>query len=259
MHVKMSKPVARPSLAEETCFAVSFIENSAVKEKSQSPETIPQNADQWLKDSADVPDFVNESDGKTPIEALMMINPKFGEMPDVVKAMAGLLAGIGIDFKIPFPLWAKAASKKFWEGSGMNFNEGMNTWSVKDLSKLMGVYELANNGKLPLIDKYAKPYSDFLKKKAAFSSPQISKQFADGRADAEKVIEKVKFLAQRSKVYGAIAINWHVVEKFGSAAELHKWLLKNNAILPATDSAETRKVCRAIGLKFKSKAGRPRK
>jgi hypothetical protein len=41
--------------------------------------------------------------------------------------------------------------------------------------------------------------------------------------------------------------------------QLHSWLVAGKMIQPQTDSADTRKVCRLIGLKFPSKPGRPAK
>lgn len=171
---------------------------------------------------------------------------------------------MGIDLGITIPDWAKKASTKAMEAFGLDFIAMLETGQRANVGKVTGLVEIMPPPKnaMPVAEELKKLGSDFCqfaKTEAANAPAEESKEFFDGRANARKVIERISGSAQRTKVYLLISVAWQLIAEFSSAAELHQWLISENAILPDTDPADTRKVCRSIGLKFPSKPGRPRK
>jgi hypothetical protein len=196
--------------------------------------------------------------GKTPLQVFENVAPSAKNL----EAISALCAGLGVDLGIDAPNWAKVAAQKFFEAISVN--------SVDDISipaltgQLAGLVELVppskNSGlKSEALAQFAKDFCQNSKAEAANASTEYAKAFFNARADAGKVLQKIKSLPQRVKVYIIIAAMWPLIAELGSAAKLHTWLIKGRFILPNTDAADTRTVCRSIGLKFASKPGRPRK
>jgi hypothetical protein len=82
-----------------------------------------------------------------------------------------------------------------------------------------------------------------------------------GLRDGEKRLREMPEKAnafQRVKAFRAIAAGWREAEKFESSSQLHDWLLRNGAIVTATDSRETRKICKMIGLEYQNKWRKPK-
>lgn len=95
-------------------------------------------------------------------------------------------------------------------------------------------------------------------------TPEMAADFFAGRRDGGALLrgvpQRANNLAQRTKIYCAIADRWKEVMpgKLNSTAQLHQWLLSQKVILRGTDSVETRKVCAKIGLRYK-RPGKPGK
>ena len=175
------------------------------------------------------------------------------------EALAGLIAGFGIDLGVELPEWVKAASTKFMESLGLDFLSASNAPESEDFGKLVGLAErsLINTDSLEVQEKAILEFTKFAKSEAANESAEESKRFFDGRAKAPKILEKAEFMPQRAKVFFVIAVTWREIQKLESAGQLHRWLIDQKVIVSGTDSAETRKVCKIIGLKLCGNAGRP--
>lgn len=177
-------------------------------------------------------------------------------------ALAALLPGIELGAEVPH--WARNAAQKFWETIGLKFSPGTEPLSPSVLGKLTGLIEANPTFKderlnSERLQKFASEFKNMAKTEAANATPEVSKQFFDGRASHESIRDKVKGLAQRTKVFLVIAVAWQVVQTFKSAGELHRWLMKEKVVTSETDAAETRTICRLIELKFREKSGRPAK
>jgi len=70
-------------------------------------------------------------------------------------------------------------------------------------------------------------------------------------------IEKFKNPSERLIVFLIVAAAWRDIEKLGSDAKTHQWLLEHKVISPKTDRAETSRFFREINLP-KGKSGRPK-
>lgn len=94
--------------------------------------------------------------------------------------------------------------------------------------------------------------------------PEVAHDFFKGIADGNHLMrampERARQMAQRTKIFSAIATHWKEIAPgvFHSTGQLHKWLLSQKLILPGTDSCEIRLVCAKIGLRYK-KPGKPPK
>jgi hypothetical protein len=84
--------------------------------------------------------------------------------------------------------------------------------------------------------------------------------FRDGERLMRRMPERAQQMAQRTKIYCAIAARWKEIAPsvLHSTGQLHQWLLSQKIIVPGTDSAEIRLVCAKIGLRYK-KPGKPPK
>ncbi len=94
---------------------------------------------------------------------------------------------------------------------------------------------------------------------ASLPSKEAAGFFA-GLRDGEKRLQDMPELAkviQRVKAFQTIAADWRKVQCFKSTAQLHDWLLNKGVIDDATDSRETRKLCKMIGLLYQNKWRKP--
>lgn len=84
--------------------------------------------------------------------------------------------------------------------------------------------------------------------------------FRDGEKHMRGAPERAWQMAQRTKIFCAIASRWKEIAPgiLHSTGRLHQWLLSQKVILPGTDSAEIRLVCSRIGLRYK-RPGKPSK
>jgi hypothetical protein len=95
---------------------------------------------------------------------------------------------------------------------------------------------------------------------AALSTDDAAEFFAgvrDGEKRLREMPERAK-AAQRIKVFQVIAFDWRNVECFKSSSQLHEWLLEKGVVDDATDSRETRKLCKMIGLSYQNKWRKPK-
>ncbi len=202
------------------------------------------------------------ADVKTLTDVLKILSPKATNLD----GFAAIFSGIHCDMGIPIPTWATLAAKIFWKAVGLDLTSNLEDENPSDVGKWVGFVEEASASDVKdktlnsvNVKKAITYFCATEKSKAANSSPEISKQFFDERVNGKKCVEKSSFLPQRPIVYFFIATQWREIETFNSSGELHRSLLNLKIILPMTDAAETRKVCRSVGLKFASKAGRPLK
>lgn len=217
-------------------------------------------------------EFFAEINNKTHAEIVAAASPKLTEYQaagnnEAIESIAGLFWGSGIDLGVLLPDWTKAASKLFWQSTGMGFlfdqangtPRTLGDMQPRDLGKFVGIMEFAFQQKSP--EKNAEQATNILteqiKAAAANCPPDEAKQFFDGRASAKNIAAKMENLSQRAKVFLFIAGAWRQVEKMPSAGELHRWLVEHDLIARTTDPAETRAVCRMIGFNPRSEAGRP--
>jgi hypothetical protein len=208
-------------------------------------------------------EFFDELKNKTHLQMLATMFPKFAEAlanQDIkhIEGTAGIFSGFRLDLGVPIPEWAKAASRKFWDGMGFEF---LTTFEgqASQIGKLVGLGDIIPKNDDPSkIERTLEAFSHQAKKEAVNASPEEHFEFAKGRKEAPKIIEKIQGVSQRTKIYAIIAGGWREVEKFESTEDLYLWLmtLKNTdaaaeyTIARNTKSREIRKICNRIGLKF---------
>jgi hypothetical protein len=183
------------------------------------------------------------------------------EAKPVIEAFAGLLSGIPdfFDFRVQVPDWTKKASAKFLKATGINF-AAANKGNLTEFGKIFGLLEPEIPKETPSeLQKAATSLKTFVRTEAAKAPAKDAKEFFTGVERGEKIPDKLLQLAQRTKVFAIIAGSWRHVETLESAGQLHNWLKEEGIIVARTDAAETRKVCRMIGLKLRDEAGRPLK
>jgi hypothetical protein len=199
-----------------------------------------------------------------PEEVLEKLFAKGLERPEARDILAGLVSGMGVKLGVEVPPWAAKASKRFFESCKLGFVGKSDEVTPKQAGTIVGLW----NG--PPLDNALAPEImtalDLVCKLAKASinddPPVVARDFHAGRMEAEKIGGILEGLSQRTKIFVLIAINWRKVADFKSTTELWQWLLSpenKGVIAPSTDSREIRTVCQLIGLKYNSRAGKPRK
>jgi len=210
--------------------------------------------------------YFSKLQSKPPHEFITELFPKLkgaksNEINYAVQAISGLVAGFSLNnLDAQIPEWVKNASTKCLAGFLEIDIPNLESGKYSEIGKMLGLIQNTPLKDAPSkLSDAAKELVQFFRIEAAKSSAKDAKEFFAGFEIAEKRQSQNANPAQRTKVYAVIAIAWREVEKFQSAGELHRWLLEHKVILPQTDAAETRTICRNIGLRFCDKAGRPPK
>jgi hypothetical protein len=240
---------------------IKFPKNTA----KSAPASIPQN-DPAVK----IPASLKKFEGKNPNDEIKKIILKL--VPNdagATNALAGVFSAM-CDTGLDVPEWAKRASQKLFEASGLdfmaNFGADMNLVQFSRIfGKIVGLAEKSLKNPKPeasigrkMEKKLAAPFVKFSKSLASEAEPEESEAFFSGRNESEELVEKMQQPTQRTKIYLVIALHWQIVQKFSSTGEFYKWLLSmkdpkgNNLIVPNTDSREIRKICQSIGLEFQN-------
>jgi hypothetical protein len=201
----------------------------------------------------------------SPMQALTMAHPEVAEIcnsqnPEAATALfAGLFSGVGINLGVSIPEWAKKASQKGWQAWGIDFFKELQTPTPDSVGKLVELANIIQQSAAPnLGEQILVTLSNYIKSNIGELSAEELKKYAEGRLATPKMVEKAKNPSERALVFMSIAVHWQEVEKLGSHAKTHQWLLDNRIISPLTDRAETSKFFREIDLP-KGKAGRPKK
>ena len=173
-------------------------------------------------------------------------------------ALEGLISSIpNSNFGAEVPEWVVRASHHGLQLLGIDFNELEKTNS-SELGKFFGLLEKLKYEKAPVkLKKASFGLSQIARREISKSPPSEARQFFAGMERAEKIHNGIKQPPQRIKVFLVIAAAWRQVQQFGSAGQLHRWLLEFGVIAGNTEYAETRKICRIIGLRFRT-SGRPK-
>lgn len=188
------------------------------------------------------------------------VNHLLGPPKQGMAARAGFFSGLGIDLGLPLPHWVKEASRRGWKSCGFDFDFQSEEGLPAVLGTMAGLATCSPPDCPPEHASLASDIGGFLVDVAAkHGSKEEAAEFFTARAGAGAILRRLENIPQRAKVFLCIAAGWQTVEKFESAGELHLWLWKQKVILPQTSDAETRKVCRMIGLRLREKAGRPEK
>jgi len=211
-------------------------------------------------------EFLDQFKDKSPVQIISQLLPKFADAlktdqaQNAIDAFAGLLWGLGLDLGASLPEWVKSASEKFWQFSGMNFLKNLENNKPADFGSLLELINLQpiNKNLPPEQAQVIDNIGHLIKSESANLSAVELKQFADARVAAPKIINKLKNPTDRTMIFIIIACAWREIEKLGSHAKTHQWLLDHKIISSNTDRAETAKFFREINLP-KGKAGRPKK
>jgi hypothetical protein len=209
-------------------------------------------------------EYISKLLTSTPREMTLAFCPNLQTAPpevinQAIESLAGYFSSVPLfNFGVQVPEWVKAASRNCQEFFRMDLDKGKNG-NLLELGKAVGMMEVKQLKGMPTdLKNAATDFAAFLRADTAKLPAKGAKQFFTGIESTEKIIGKNQ-IPQRKKVFCLISVAWREVEKFESAGQLHNWLVKIGTIDPITDPAETRKVCRLIGLKFRDKAGRPPK
>src|SRR5260221_9142333 len=216
-------------------------------------------------------EYFTQLRNKTHTQQLAAVSPKFAEAlaggdHKQIEGTAAVYWGLGIDLGVPLPGWVKAASREFWEGMGFRFFATFNG-DASQMGKLIGLVDLAPKNDHPSKPEQAlQSLAQLAKTEAANASADEHLEFAKGRKEAVKIVEKVQGISQRTKIYGIIAGGWREVEKFESTEDLYLWLMTLRNLDEAaeytlarrTKSREIRKICNRIGLKFQNQWTSPK-
>ena len=195
---------------------------------------------------------------KNPLEGFQAMFP--GVQSDF-KSLAPLMSLHGFDPGFHVPEWAKKSAQIGMEMMGFEINQTTENLTSPAFGKMVGFIEAAP----PMKDERLKSaraarVKDYVckiaKEEASNAAPEKSKQFFNARAKGAIDVSQISFMPQRAKAFLFISIAWQVIPELKSAAELHRLLIHVKALSANTDPAETRKLCRIIGLQLKGKAGR---
>jgi hypothetical protein len=188
-------------------------------------------------------------------------NANDDEAKQFIEALAGMLSGLpGTDFGVEIPEWVKKASRKCLELTGIDFDGLKNgNISTKEIGKIFGLMEIPLGYEPPpKIKEAAANLTKLGRAEAAKASSREAKEFFTELDNAEKAADRLKTPPKRIKIFMIIAAAWRQVETFENAGQLHRWLEEIDAFDGSiTDPAETRKICRLVGLNLRDKAGRP--
>ncbi|MEI6196786.1 MAG: hypothetical protein WCS42_20920 [Verrucomicrobiota bacterium] len=179
----------------------------------------------------------------------------------VIECFAGMLSGLPdfYNFQVQIPEWVKTASRKYWESLGIDFNE-IQKGNMAEIGKCIGLLDQSETKPPTETDSAAISFAESAKVEAAKSPAKDASQFFTGAAKGEIIREQIKVPPKRIKVFMIMSAAWRHVEQFKSAGQLHRWLEEIDAFDGSiTDPAETRKICRLVGLQLRDKAGRPPK
>ena len=179
----------------------------------------------------------------------------------LIEALAGALSGFSnFDFGVQVPEWVKTASKKVLELLGIDFNK-IESFDVAEIGKIIGLMESSFKDETPQrFQEASANLSKMSRAEAATLNAKEAREFFTELEKGQKIPNKIEYIPKRIKVIAIISMAWRRVETFENAGQLHRWLLEINAFDGSiTDSAETRKICRIIGLKYNTKAGKPPK
>jgi hypothetical protein len=223
-------------------------------------------------------------EGMTPAQALLQIvrpamfpkatgNSKAEAECDV--AVAGYLSGIpGVDFGaigIAVPEWARRASNLYWKATGLALHKPFSEWTPEEAGKLFGAMEQGKRQGQPQNDvpqgmqKASDALFKQIKTEMDDDTPEVAHKFHGGRMKAPKVADKTSNPALRTQIFLFIAMGWQQVEKLRGQVDLWQWLTKKDEAGKQMVSEwnysdpmrEMREVCQRIGLRFKSRPGKP--
>ncbi len=194
--------------------------------------------------------------------------PPLPSLLDLVKRKFGL------HIEHNAPEWAKRAAEMAFDSltpqrrkraASAPYSVGFDSGYLHGAAELLAAKTTAPPPRLTTPDSAGIRECDKLLKQQWAEQP--SDQAADffiGFRDGERLMrgapERARQMAQRTKIYRAIATRWREIAPgvLHSTDQLHQWLLSQKAILFNTDSRETRQVCKRIGLHYRN-PGRPRK
>ena len=216
-------------------------------------------------------EYFTQLKNKTHTQQLATVLPKFADALargdiEYIEGTASVFYGLGIDLGVTMPEWVKAASRKFWEGMGFEF-VSIFKGDASQIGKLVGLIDHVPRNENPSeSDQAFQTLAQLAKIEAANLPANEHLEFAKGRVEAPKIIEKWSQPNQRTIIYGIIAAGRREVEKFESTEDLYLWLMTLRNLDAAaeytlarkTKSREIRKICNRIGLKFSNQWTRPR-
>ncbi|MEK7781410.1 MAG: hypothetical protein AAB370_07910 [Verrucomicrobiota bacterium] len=222
-------------------------------QSNRPPEKYPEIAEEKI------PIGLEFIAGKGPMEAMQAAIPN-AEIN--FAALAPFIALQGFDFGFQVPEWAKEAARNALGILKIEPLDMNGAFASAAVGQMVGFVESAPPPKDKRLasDKLKRVQEHFCqtaKTEAANANAAVSKKFFDARAKGPNVIQRLGSIPQRGKAFFFIAITWQKIATFESGGELHRWLIKNKAIRPGTDAAETRAMCRLIGYPLKKTPGRP--
>jgi hypothetical protein len=195
--------------------------------------------------------------GKIPKEP-----PPLPSLFELVKSRFGLLP------ESEAPSWARCAANMAFDSlvpphrrrkRSEAYDVGFDSGYVQGAAEV-----LACNDATPPGEPAMRGCSEIVKQFWATQPADKAADFFCGFRDGEKLMrnmtERARQMAQRTKIYRALAARWKEIAPgvLHSTGELHQWLLCQKVILPGTDSSEVRLVCSKIGLRYK-RPGKPPK
>lgn len=201
------------------------------------------------------------------VQVVQALFPKAIGNPEAMAMLAGLLAGIGVDFGEPLPEWAKQASKRFWNATDLSFvGKPSPEATPEDFGKLIGCCEtMLKDGAGAIIPpQFSRAFEALCQHaKSAINDdpPEVARDFHNGRTKARKIADKANDMNVRTQIFLFIACCWQTVEKFSGQVELWNWLVKKDAagksmvdeFAYADPYRELRTICKLIGLRFRKK------
>jgi hypothetical protein len=163
-------------------------------------------------------EFISELKDQTPLQQLAACYPKFAEAlktseaQQATEGFAGWYWGAGFDLGVALPEWVKAASTMYWQAAGLDFNE-LKNGSSKEIGKLVGIAEnMPETGAPSKIIQTGQSLIKKIKAESGELSATELKKYADARANALKIIQRLAEPPQRVKVLLTIACTWRQIE-----------------------------------------------
>ncbi|MGH7951051.1 MAG: hypothetical protein ACREFE_03905 [Limisphaerales bacterium] len=187
--------------------------------------------------------------------------PDMKDPPPLPSLLDMVKRKFGLQIESNAPEWAKLAEQMVFNSllpqrrkrkTSEEYNDGF------DSGYLHGA------GELTASSNTMQGCTAILKEHWARLSSEKAADFFCGFRDGEKLMrgmpERAQQMAQRTKIFRAIAAHWKKIAPgvLHSTGELYQWLFSQKVILSGTDSCEIRMVCSKIGLRYKT-PGKPSK
>jgi len=212
--------------------------------------------------------YLKRFEGKTPRQFVEEMFPNGNP-----EAIMGHLSGLGLDFGVPIPQWAKAASNQFWQYyfrkkkpldvTNSIEDKGAMASFMEDVIKEVSAKEPVPHPVDAMIRNIGSEMISAMEKDAREKNRQDTANFYIGRIRGGEAYENIKNpeylkMLKRAPIYLSLCMCWQEFQKFESKAEAERWLRKHKIISQDVNSREVMAVFSIVHFNPRGRPGRPK-